>query len=180
MLRSSLCLITVLVTTAHAGDRADCQKGDNHACARIGRLKQLGALKPDGTADLDVLATACGKALAAAKSPSDIGVVARPCGPLFNAELQKGYEVFGVDADDKHLGELVATAYAEAYCPILATPVTGCDGKKSVNFDKVKPEAVRAALSALNAAALVKELGTDKAKPLASKFDAAWPRLLSK
>ena len=179
MKTSSLVLVAMLGTTAHADDRADCAKGDRKACARIGRLKQLGALKPDGSRDVNVLITACGKALDAAKMPSDFGAVARPCGLLFSTDLQRAYDALG-GIEGMDLGPLLATGYAEAYCPALTTKVEGCNGRKAQNLSNMKPDAVRAALSALNAAALVKELGADKAKPLAAKFDAAWPRLLGK
>ena len=176
----TLALIAVLATTAYADDRADCDKGDRKACARIGRLKQLGALKADGSKDLDVLATACGKALDSAKSASDFGGVARPCGPIFNAELQKAYDALGGLGGEMDLGPLLGTGYAEAYCPVVTGKVAGCNGKKAANFSNMKPDAVRAALSALNAAALDKELGAEKGKALAAKFDAAWPKLLAK
>lgn len=170
-----LALISVV---AHADDRADCGKGDRHACAQIGRLKQLGALKADGTRDTDKLVVACGKALDAAKTPKELSSVARACGLLYNAELQKAWdalasiEMSGVDA-------MLATGYAESYCPTLATPVAGCNGNKAANFSEMKHDKIIAALSALNHAALDKELGAEKAKGLATKFDAAWPHLFS-
>lgn len=177
MIKASLVLLAVFTSGARADDAADCRKGDNHACARIGRLKQLGALKADGTKDVDVLITKCGEAVDAAKSARDIGSVARPCGPLFNGEMQKAWDIMG-GLDASMLGKLLATAYAESYCPTLSGKVTGCNGKKPVNFSSAKPDAVRTAISALNGAALAKELGADKAKPLTAKFDAAWPNLL--
>jgi len=78
------------------------------------------------------------------------------------------------------LGPMLGTGYAEAYCPTLTGKVAGCNGKKAANFSNMKADAVRAALAALNAAALAKELGDEKAKPLAAKFDAAWPKILAK
>ena len=75
---------------------------------------------------------------------------------------------------------MLATGYAEAYCPGLPKPVTGCNGKRAANFSSQKPDQVRAALSALDAAALDKELGADKAKPPAAKFDVAWAHLFAK
>jgi hypothetical protein len=177
MIKTSLLLVAVIAATVHADDAADCKKGDNHACARIGRLKQLGALKPDGTKDVDVLITKCGAAADAAKSASDISSIARPCAQLYNAEMQKAWDIMGeIPASD--LGPMLATAFGESYCPVLTGKVAGCNGKKSLNFSNAKPDAVRAAIIAINGAALAKELGADKGKALTAKFDAAWPKLL--
>jgi hypothetical protein len=159
----SIVILTMLSTVASADDRGDCGKGDEKACARIGRLKQLGALKADGTRDTDKLVEVCGKTLEAAKTPTEFTSVARSCGLLFS-ELQKAWdalaaiEMSGVDA-------MLATGYAESYCPALAKPVAGCNGKKAANFSGMKHDKIIAALSALNGAALDKELGTVSAEP---------------
>lgn len=172
-MKLALAALLLMTTTALADDRAACDKGDKKACARIGRLKQMGALKPDGSRDDDALIAACGTALDAAAF-SD---VARACGPLFNPELQRAWDALGGMGAGKGTDQMLGTGYAEAYCPGLPKPVAGCSGKRAANFSSMKPPAVLAALSALNAAALDKELGADKAKPLAAKFDAAWPKL---
>lgn len=166
----SFLLVALLASTATADDRASCDKGDKKACARIGRLKQLGALKADGTRDVDKLIEVCTKALDGSFSD-----VARACGLLFNPELQRAWDALG-SIGGPGVDQMLATGYGEAYCPSLAKPVTGCKGKRAANFSNSKPEATRAALSALNAAALQIEIG-DKAAPLAAKFDAAWPHL---
>jgi len=178
MIKTSLVLLTLIAGVARADDAADCKKGDNHACARIGRLKQLGALKADGSKDVDVLITKCGEAADAAKSASDIGSIARPCSQLYNAEMQKAWDIMG-SLDASSLGPMLATAFAESYCPVVTGKVTGCNGKKPVNFSNAKPDAIRAAIIAINGAALAKELG-DKGKALTAKFDAAWPKVLAK
>jgi hypothetical protein len=177
-MKLSIVLLAMLSTAAHADDRAACDKGDNKACARIGRLKQLGALKADGTRDTDKLVEVCGKTLDAAKTPKEFSSVARSCGLLFNAELQKAWDALG-SIDMSGVDAMLATGYAESYCPALAKPVAGCNGKKAANFSDMKHDKIIAALSALNGAALDKELGAEKAKPLAAKFDAAWPHLFS-
>ena len=179
-MRSVIAILVLVTASASADDRASCGKGDRNACARIGRLKQLGALKADGTRDVDVLIEGCGKALDGAKGPDAFDGVARACSLLFNADLQKAWDVLGSLAGSSGVDQMLATGYAEAYCSGIAEPVTGCNGKRAANFSSMKGAAVRTALSALNGAALDKELGADKAKPLAAKFDAAWAHLLAK
>jgi hypothetical protein len=180
-MRSIIAVVVVfsLSAVAIADDRSSCDHGDKQACARIGRLKQLGAAKADGSRDTDALIAACSKAVGAATAPSAFGNVARACGQLYNPELQKAWDALsGVDGGG--IDAMLGTGYAEAYCPKLAKPVTGCKGKKAASFDSLKPEQVRAALSALNAAALEIEIGADKAKPLAAMFDRAWEHLFAK
>jgi hypothetical protein len=175
-MKAALALLVLLSSSALADDRASCDKGDKKACARIGRLKQLGALKADGTRDDDALIATCTKAL-------DNGVftdVARRCGPLFNPELQRAWDALGAMGGGSGVDKMLGTGYAEAYCPSFVKPVAGCNGKRAANFSSMKPDAVRAALSALNAAALDQEIGADKAKPLAAKFDGAWAKLFAK
>jgi hypothetical protein len=172
--------LLAFTAAAHADDRADCLKGDDRACGRIGRLKQLGALKPDKTRDVDVLVTLCGKALDAAKTPSDFRSVARPCTPLFSVQLQKAWDVMdemSMEQPDDVLPALL-TGYAEAVCPTLAKPIAGCSGKRAADATSMKPDAALAALSTMNAMVLTKEIGADKAKPLLAKFDPAWPRIV--
>jgi hypothetical protein len=143
----------------------------------VGQLKQQGALKTDGTKDLDALVTACGKALTGAKGPNSMSAVHRACNQLFNPELQKNWSaVAGITMPG--LDKLLGTGWAEAYCPKLPGKVQGCNGKRAANFDKLSSSATREALSALTRASLELELGAEKAAPLAEKFNSAWPTLL--
>ena len=172
-----LTLAFALAPVAAADDRAACSAGDRRACARIGELKRNGALNADGTKNVDRLIDACAGALDAATGTDSFRNVSSACKQLFNAELQRGWDALagmqmpGTDA-------LLATAYAEAYCPNLPGRVAGCAGKKAANFSRMKSQEVRSALSALNAAALDKEVGAEKAKALTPKFALAWPKIL--
>jgi hypothetical protein len=176
-MRTALLFALLAASTAFADDRAACKAGDNKACARIGELKQQGALNADATKNVDKLIAACGNALDAANGTASFSPVSSACNQLFNAELQKGWKALagmnmpGVD-------QILGTAYAEAYCGKLATPPAGCNGKKPANFSNLKGAATRTALSALNKAALEAELGAEKAKALVEKFDKAWDKIL--
>jgi hypothetical protein len=94
-MRTLLLAATLLALPALADDRAACAAGDNRACARIGELKQQGALSPNATKDVDKLAAACGKALEAATAPASFSQVSSACNQLFNAELELGAERAG-------------------------------------------------------------------------------------
>jgi hypothetical protein len=72
---------------------------------------------------------------------------------------------------------MLATGYAEAWCPKLKKPVAGCAGKKAANFSRMKPAQVHEALTALVRHGLIERLGEAAATPLVGKFAAAWPLL---
>lgn len=176
--RSVFALASLLASVALADDRAACAAGDREACARIGQLKMQGALKADGTKDVDALITSCSKALTGAASLSQLS---RACSQLFNPELQKSWSALSAAGGIPGLDALYGTAWAEAYCPKLSAKVPGCDGKRAANISALSGGTTpRAALKALNKAALELEFGVEKAAPLVAKFDAAWDKLLGR
>jgi hypothetical protein len=177
--RSLLFLIAVVLSSslARADDRTACAAGDKTACARIGQLKQQGALKTDGTKNTVALIDACSKALEGARSPGSMSAVNRACNQLFNADLQKSWNaVAGIAMPG--LDALLGTAFAEAYCPKLTGKLQGCNGKRAANFSKMKSADTREALRALTTGALALELGAEQSAPLVEKFNAAWEPLL--
>lgn len=109
-----------------------------------------------------------------------IGQLSRACSQLFNPELQKSWSALSAAGGMPGLDALFGTAWAEAYCPKLSAKVPGCDGKRAANFSALSSTTPRAALKALNKAALELELGAEKAAPLVAKFDAAWDKLLGR
>lgn len=181
MLRPSSYVVTAVMLlipcAAAADDRSDCAAGDNRACARLGELKQQGALNVDGTKNQDALIDACGKALETATGPRALSTVSHACRQLFNRKLQKSWDALA-PMDIPQVDLLLGTAYAEAYCPVLKTKVIGCKEKKAANFSNMSSAEARAAIKALNAAALNKELGTQRGAALAAKFDQAWSNIL--
>lgn len=176
-LRSVVTAVVVVSSVALADDRAACKAGNTQACARIGQLKQQGALKADGTKDTTALVAACGKALDGVTGSSSLSSVSRACNQLFNSELQKSWSALaGIQMPG--LDQLLGTAYAEAYCPKLSGKLAGCKGQRAANFSTFKGPAAQDALRALNQAALELELGAETAAPLVEKFNAAWAKLL--
>jgi hypothetical protein len=158
-------------------DRAACAAGDTDACARIGTLKSLGALKGDLTPDDAKLVSACGAALDAAKEAQAFGSVSRACAPLFDRDVQKTWSALGGATGLPGIDLMLGTGYAEAYCPKLSKPLAGCAGKKAANFSSMKPAQAHEALTALVRHGLTERLGEATATPLVAKFAAAWPRL---
>lgn len=177
--RALLPAVLLFSLSALADDRAACAAGDDRACANLGRLKQQGALNSDGTRNTDALAASCGKALDAAAGAKDFGAVSRACAQLFNPKMAKSFLALAMLSDAAMIAPILATAYGEAYCPSVSSTL-GCKGGKSLNFSNTTPAQNKAALRELNAKALEKELGAEKAAALTARFDPAWDRLLGK
>ena len=168
--------VSLVSLPAPAQDRAACKAGDQQACARLGQLKQVGALK-NGTKDVAALVEACGRALDQAANSRSMRAVNRACTQLFSPELQRGWDAV-VDVEMSGLENIIGAAWAEAYCPRLQTKTAGCKGLRAADFRKLSPRERFEALKQLTKASLALELGTETASTLAPKFDRAWAVML--
>jgi hypothetical protein len=158
-------------------DGAACAAGDDAACARLGTLKSLGALKADLTPDDAKLVNACGGALEAAKTPQAFSAVSRACAPLFGRDVQETWGALSAAVGMPGIDAMLGTGYAEAYCPKALKPIKGCAGKKAANFSRMKTAERHEALTALVRHGLTERLGEKAASALTAQFTVAWSRL---